>query len=275
MQINQHSKISELIKFNALSIDAIAAISKPLRKIRIPVLRRILTPRISIAEAARIGGCSVEDFRIALEPLGFIWLSAVTDNGINADQDQQRPAWMDDGEVTVLLDVRPLLDKGQDPLREIVQLYGLLPERGILCISNSFVPIPLIRRMEERGARSFYEKWAEGEFRSYFYKSAGRVSVKGRKGANTSFMSDAEMESMRSRLDTNQVISVDVTTLPMPQPMEVILDTVARLKSQEVMDVRHRQVPLHLLEELGTSRFVIYINERAPGDVRLLIYPQK
>ncbi|APU96316.1 MULTISPECIES: DUF2249 domain-containing protein [Sphingobacterium] len=275
MRINQHTKISELISYNDLSIEAIAAIAKPLRKIRIPVLRRILAPRVSIGEAAKIGGCSVADFRAALVPLGFIWMSDGAEKVNDPFDAAERPSWMDDAAVTVVFDVRPLLEMGQDPLKDIFQLYRSLVAGGILCISNSFVPIPLIRRMEERGVPSYSHEWAEGEFRSYFYKKDTVLSVQPAEGDHISFVPKRLFEQKLARLSALQLVTLDVRTLPMPQPMESILEALAQLKADEVVYVKHRKVPLHLLEELDHFSYRIFIHEQHPGDVHLLIYPVK
>jgi len=273
MRINQHTKISELINYNAQSIDAIAGIAKPLRKIRIPVLRKVLAPRVSIAEAAKISGCEVADFRAVLIPLGFIWLSDTEGETASPLETMEKPNWMDGAEVTVLFDVRPLLYMGKDPLKDIFQLYRSLPQGGILCISNSFVPIPLIRRMEELGVQTYTHEWAAGEFRSYFFKRDLGLSAELPKGAHISFVPEALMQQKLASISASQLISLDVSMLPMPQPMETILEALRNLKADAVIYVRHRKVPLHLLEELDHLSYRIFIHEQNPGDVQLLIYP--
>jgi len=275
MRINQHTKISELISYNVLSIEAIAAIAKPLRKIRIPVLRRILAPRVSIGEAAKIGGCSVADFRAALVPLGFVWMSDEAKKTINLFDAVERPSWMDEAAVTVILDVRPLLEVGQDPLKDIFQLYRSLAAGGILCISNSFVPTPLIRRMEDRQVPSYTHEWAEGEFRSYFYKNDTALSVQPAEDDYISFVPKELFEQKLTSLSPLHLVTLDVSELPMPQPMELILEALTQLKADDVAYIKHRKIPLHLLEELDHLSYRIFIYDRHPGKVHLLIYPVK
>ncbi|MDR6735012.1 DUF2249 domain-containing protein [Sphingobacterium sp. 2149] len=275
MRINQHTKISELISYNVLSIEAIAAIAKPLRKIRIPVLRRILAPRVSIGEAAKIGGCSVADFRAALVPLGFVWISDEAEKTINLFDAVERPSWMDEAAVTVVFDVRPLLEVGQDPLKDIFQLYRSLAAGGILCISNSFVPTPLIRRMEDRKVSSYTHEWAEGEFRSYFYKNDTALSVQPAEDDYISFVPKELFEQKLTSLSPLHLVTLDVSELPMPQPMELILEALTQLKADDVAYIKHSKIPLHLLEELDHLSYRIFIYDRHPGEVHLLIYPVK
>ncbi|WP_313367776.1 hypothetical protein [Sphingobacterium mizutaii] len=132
MIINQFTKISELIKANELCIDAIASIAKPLRKIKIPLLRKVLTPRVNIMEAAKIANCSVDDFRRVLEPLGFTWEEATETKTSQEKKEQNKPGWLIECEQIVPLDVRPILDADRDPLKEIMIAYKALPEKAVL-----------------------------------------------------------------------------------------------------------------------------------------------
>lgn len=71
MKINTQTRISTLIKHNPEAIDAIASINPHFNKLRNPVLRAVLAPRVSIADAARIGKCRPEDFFDKLKAIGF------------------------------------------------------------------------------------------------------------------------------------------------------------------------------------------------------------
>ena len=71
MKITKKTKISELIKHDIRSIDAIASIAKPFKKLKNPLLRKLMASRVNIAEAAKIGGATVAEFVQVLAPLGF------------------------------------------------------------------------------------------------------------------------------------------------------------------------------------------------------------
>src|SRR5690606_22514620 len=93
MQISEKTKISELIKANPKSVQAIAALSKPLQKLKNPILRKIMASRVTIAEAAKMGGVPVLEFRRALEPLGFVFENARTEQ--QGGEDVPRPQWLE------------------------------------------------------------------------------------------------------------------------------------------------------------------------------------
>lgn len=71
MTINANTKIAAILKHNADALDAIVSISPKFEKLRNPLLRKIMAGRTSLAMASKIGGCSVNDFFVKLQPLGF------------------------------------------------------------------------------------------------------------------------------------------------------------------------------------------------------------
>ena len=71
MQISASTKISTLIKENEGVIDVIASINKHFKKLQNPFLRKMLAPRVSIADAARVGGVPVCVMIDKLRDFGF------------------------------------------------------------------------------------------------------------------------------------------------------------------------------------------------------------
>lgn len=55
MVVNRDTRISKLIDENYDVIDTIVSINKHFRKLKNPVLRRVLAPRVSVADAAKKG----------------------------------------------------------------------------------------------------------------------------------------------------------------------------------------------------------------------------
>ncbi|MGH7714523.1 MAG: DUF2249 domain-containing protein [Vulcanimicrobiaceae bacterium] len=55
---------------------------------------------------------------------------------------------MDD---TMILDVRPLHERGEEPFTAIMDAVGRLGERQSLLLINSFEPVPLYAVMQRRG----------------------------------------------------------------------------------------------------------------------------
>jgi len=265
--IGPHTKISALIKANEKSIDAIASLAKPLQKLKNPLLRRIMASRVTIAEAASIGGCTVADFKRVLEPLGFE-LNSREDH--SQDDILAKPAWLSDDIPCTTLDVRQTIADGHDPLKEINQSYHQLAHGHILCIVNTFIPYPLIKLLEGKGAKTFVETINEQEYRTYFLKET--VSAPSRSSSGISTLELSDFEAILDPYADKDIICLDVRKLPMPQPMETILETLPSIGAGQILFVYHKRVPLHLLEEMEEYDYKIHICEVAEGDVRLLIY---
>ena len=87
MIISANTKISALIKENSKAIDAIAEINPHFRKLKNPVLRKVLAPRVTIEMAAKIGGVDVQVFFNKLEQIGFEIDNNVSGSTNNSDKE--------------------------------------------------------------------------------------------------------------------------------------------------------------------------------------------
>lgn len=56
MKINRQTKISAIIRHNSAAIEAI---NPHFNKLRNPILRKVLAPRVTVEDAALIGGCKL------------------------------------------------------------------------------------------------------------------------------------------------------------------------------------------------------------------------
>jgi len=274
MVINEHTRVSEVIKANAESIAAIAALAKPLRKLNNPLLRRVMAPRVTLAEAAAIGGCSLADIRAALEPLGFHFATVGSAGSPDVHAPAQRLEWLASAGDTEkdFFDVRGIIESGDDPLKAIVQRYRALPPGNLLCIINSFIPYPLLSLLEKKGAKSYVEAVTANEYHTWFFKPG--VSQEETETAPTDrvVMHDGpSFERILATYPEAQRIRLDVRPLPMPQPMETILETLPSLAPNQVLYIQHKRVPLHLLEELADQAYTAHIHEVGEGDVRMLV----
>ncbi len=278
MMINKHTRVSEIIKANADSIAAIAALAKPLRKLKNPLLRRVMAPRVTLAEAAAIGGCSLADMQAALEPLGFRFAEETLADSQAEEKEEHRPDWLAvANEDTIdFFDVREMIESGDDPLKAIVQRYRALPSGNLLCIINSFIPYPLINLLEKKGAKTFVETLAGNVYHTWFFKLAMPLAEVESATADRVIMHDGpSFDRILEAYPETRLIRLDVRPLPMPQPMETILETLPALTPGRALYVQHKRVPLHLLEELADQAYIAHILEVGEGDVKLLIIPHQ
>ncbi len=267
--ITANTKISELIKQNSDSIRAIASLAKPLEKLQNPILRKIMASRVTIAEAAKMGGTTVAEFQRVLRPLGF---SFREDAAQETNKDEIKPVWLssaNDGDIE-WYDVRPIIDEGADPLKEILHRFKDVPSGKILCVINSFVPTPLIHLLkQEKAEDAFVETINEKEFRTYFLKKEKNAESVPAQKLN---MDDVQTFERISAQFTDKITEMDVRALEMPGPMHAILGALETLEADSALYIHHKRVPVYLLEELADKDFEVHICEYEENNVKMLIF---
>lgn len=271
MTINSSTKIAAILKADKAAIEVIASLAKPLEKLRNPVLRSLMAGRVSIAEAAKMGGCKVEDFKNALEPLGFSWVTS--EEKTNESGGEPIPAWFNalaPSQVQTL-DVRPMISGGKDPLKEIMQQYKVLKEGNVLCVVNSFIPYPLIDLLQKKGAACFTVTISSEEHHTYFLK--GKYNNTNEKPASpVVHCTDVDFANACNQFGSARLQTIDVRPYEMPQPMQMILEALGELPAGHALLVNHKRIPVYLLEELSDKAYNILVYTAADTDIRLLIY---
>jgi len=266
MKIDKDTKISRLLNENPKAIEAIASINKHFRKLKNPILRKTLAPRVSIADAARIGGTSVNAFFEKLAPLGFEAGPQAEETDINT----QYKIEMDNfkKENVVQMDVRPVIEAGNDPFKAIMGAIKTLPGDGVLEIINVFEPIPLINNLREKGFASFTERPTEGEVHTFF-KKTGEAAQDEAPVQEQTDLSSFELKVVEFG---ENIKTIDVRHLEMPEPMVTILQEVEILPEGHALYVHHKRIPQFLLPELKKREFEILNSEVDENNMNLLIY---
>lgn len=267
MHINENTRISELIRFNPGSIDAIASIAKVFEKLKIPVLRRALASRVTIKQAAKIGHSEIQDFYDKLIPLGF-------STGIEAIEEETTlkdvPAFYRNlNSLKVMeLDVRKTLKQGNDPFNEIMDAVKTLQDDFTLKVINSFEPIPLINILVKKGYQYYVEEINLSLYFTYFKKEG--LSPE----ASESFPLINRENEISRILEKygNNVKKIDVRQMEMPLPMVTILKELENLPEGTLFYVHHKRVPKFLLPELAERGYSWHIHEFEEGNVELFIF---
>jgi uncharacterized protein (DUF2249 family) len=264
MLVTKDTKISKILKENSNAIDTIASINKHFLKLKNPVLRKVLASRVSIKEAAKIGNTSINEFLRRLEEIGF---SVSYENENNISQETIVENNSSNLNVTTL-DVRPTIESGADPFKEIMQAVKKLNNNETLKVINVFEPVPLIKLLKERGFTTWTEKIYDNEFHSYFTKETTTSSeeiVKNMPIKEGSF--DEVLAGFGSNLK-----EIEVRHLEMPEPMVTILAELENLPENFALLVNHKKVPQFLLPELKKREYKWLSKELTFGHTLLLIF---
>ena len=269
MNFNKNTRISTLIKENKQTIDVIASINKNFLKLKNPILRRVLAPRVSVSDAAKVGGVGIEVLIKKLEEIGFEF------EGVKSQKDKSQGKITDSLSVPkeiknlVQLDVRPTLDSGEDPFDIIMKAIKVLKDDETLQIINTFEPIPLIRKLESKGYESRTVRPEDGIVHTFFKKNTGKWV--------DNELEEKVKENPKSfdeqlALFGDNIKKIDVKDLEMPEPMVVILKEVETLKKGQALYVDHKKIPQFLLPELEQRGFEILFKEIDCNQTMLLIY---
>lgn len=269
MKISSSTKIADLIAHNKEAIEVIAAINPHFKKLRNPILRKLLAPRVTIADAARIGKCEVSEFFIALKKIGFDVIEAPTATN---SPDQSKTAQLaileaiKAGDVRSL-DVRPILEQDSDPFHTIMKVIEEVPDNHVLEIINTFEPTPLIGILSKRGYQSYVESKGES-VHTYFIRIK---ETSPQADTNQLFYVPSHiLEEKKSEF--NRIIDLNVTEMEMPMPMVSILEALDHLGDKEALFVFHRKVPQFLLPELKDRNYTLWISEIKENQVHLLVF---
>ncbi len=270
MQISANTKISEILKADKRAIDVIADINPHFKKLRNPVLRKILASRVDIQTAAKIGGVDIEVFFDKLKQIGF---EPVNNSERNKNQDNniKNKEMIDikSDKITVL-DVRDDLAKGIDPFNQIMKTIKDFKEGDILKIVNTFEPSPIINVLKQKGFIARVEHISDKEIHTYLQKAAEdkseEINKEALKKAKTDDL-DAVLASFKENFK-----EIDVRDLEMPEPMVKILEELKDLPDNHALYVHHKKVPQFLLPQLDERGYVYLSKEIDHDNTKMLIF---
>lgn len=269
--INEKTKISFLIKANPLVIETLARFNPHFNKLKNPILRNLLAPRVNISEACKIGGCKVDEFMEKMAEIGFIIdrSTVLPTPGSDVEEDA---IFFKNIKSTIELDVRPILAGKQDPLKLIIQSANGLKPGQCLKIINSFEPVPLINMLAKKGFQHFAERPETEVVITYFIKSIDHPPLDDPFQDDLQYYNNTEFDRMLQLFDPSKIHTVDVRELEMPLPMITILEQLKEVRSDEALFVYHKKVPVFLLPELKERGFGFLIKNTPDNKVNMLIF---
>lgn len=267
MHIDENTKISKIIKDTPEAIEAIVSLSKHFEKLRIPILRKALASRVTIKQAAIIGGVSVNDFYNKLSSLGFTH-EMKTVKTIDCE-DKEVTVFINHFEIENVkeLDVREILKQNKDPFDMIMNSLEQLPDGYSLNIINTFEPIPLINILSKKGYTHQTIQKDKQLVHTYFKKQ-----ISGNETIDTTNNNNEEILTEILRKYKANIKEIDVSNLEMPLPMSTILNELVSLPDNYLLFVHHKKVPKFLFPELVERGYQWHIKEIKKDDVKLYIF---
>ncbi len=265
MKITANTKISKIIKYDKNVIDVIASINKHFKKLKNPILCKMLASRVSVADAAKIGGISTDEFLNILKNDGYdVEFTPEEKNEMNTKQ--QTSTMKKDKIVT--LDARPILAGGVDPFDEIMKTLKTMSDEETLLIINTFEPLPLLNILKKRGYEFETQRPEAGIVHCYLRKSEEAST-------NHTTTTPEQKEQSFEDLEKNfagKMKEIDVREMEMPMPMVSILEELEKLSEGEALYVYHKRLPQYLLPELENRQFKLAEKKIDDDNLELIIY---
>ncbi len=185
--------------------------------------------------------------------------------GSNTEVTQQPPAWLAEAESHGQgIDVRPLLESGQDPLLEVIQLSMTVPADGFMVVDAPFNPTPLRGVLAGQGFSSYGRRLGTDHWRICFRRDGLGTGGEDAGGEEC-------VGSPGGTWEEDGATHLDVRGLPPPVPMLTILRLVKRLDRDATVIVHHEREPMYLIPELAELGWQVAEIPGDPGEVRLRI----
>jgi uncharacterized protein (DUF2249 family) len=251
-------KISEVLRRHPETLDALIETSPAFAKLRNPVMRKVQSRLVTVAQAAGIAGIEPAALTRRLNQAAGITAAeeaAAPDEPTAAE----KPDWVETAPIAAVLDVRPLLERGEEPFKAIMAAARQVPTGQVLQLIAGFEPLPLYDALAKQG----FSHWTERE--------GDRWAVRFHREP---VAADAPPAAETTGLDWDAAtaeVTIDVSELTPPEPMIKILQTLETLPSNARLLVHHVRRPMHLYDRLDEMGYPHETRELQPGQVEVLI----
>lgn len=176
------------------------------------------------------------------------------------------PDWLDQADTGQYLDVRPLLENGEDPLLHVINLSMAVPPDGFMLLDAPFNPTPLRSVLGGQGFSSWGRKMKDGHWRIAFRRD-GQGTGGDQTGDEDCPGPAGEARTWRDGCEMH----IDVRGLQPPLPMLSILRLCKTVGRDAVVVVHHERDPVYLIPELAELGWNFEYVEGDPGEVRLML----
>ncbi|HWP83201.1 MAG TPA: DUF2249 domain-containing protein [Bacteroidota bacterium] len=255
--ITKDWKVSKVLEEYPQTLEIFVAATPHFKKLRNPLLRKALASRVTVLQAAKIGGVDVDELLKNLNAA--VGLEYVPQNDTPANETQELQDEFESvnqaiietiASEEVVLDVRPIISSGSDPLKTILQTVRGLREGQALHLINSFEPIPLYSVLGDKGFQHFTRN-VMGVWHVWFFRSNdGTNSLSREAGSRTTEQQADSSKSTEPVEAEERIIELDVRGLAPPEPMMKILEKLPEVDARTILLVHHHREPMLLYEKL-------------------------
>jgi len=259
--ITADETIARLLDEHPALVDFLASYHPHFERLRNRLLRTIMAPRVTVADAARIAGVPPGELLAALrraagEPVTDDASPAVAAARPIAGPRPEALARLGERDL-VRVDVRDDIRRGEEPFARIMAAVKRTAPGQALVLRAPFEPIPLYDVLGRRGFAHWTERHAADDWSVWFYRDG--------RGATAAAAPAAPAPAAA------RAVTLDVRGLEPPMPMMLVLERLDTLGAGEELDVIHDRRPVFLYPQLDDRGFAHETDEPEPGTVRIRI----
>jgi len=163
--ITPETKLADLLSAFPQLEEELVQLSPAYAKLRNPLLRKTIGKVATMRQVAEIGKIPIGDLINKCR-------SAVGQNRVEssttASTANEQIIEIDNSNITMSLDARPMLEQGIHPLGQVLQEVENLNADELYELITPFAPIPLIEKVEAKGFSSQSVEKSANEIRTYF-----------------------------------------------------------------------------------------------------------
>ena len=168
--ITPKTKIYDLLEAYPDLEETLISSAPAFNKLKNPILRKTIARITNISQAATIGGLNVEDLVNRLRK------KAGQDSIEKLDDSENKyvtvcPDWFRKEAVVNSVNISEMLNRGEQPVHEVLSELRKLNKNEILEIIAPFIPAPLLDKTISLEYNHWLERLTDTEFRIYFSRS--------------------------------------------------------------------------------------------------------
>lgn len=165
--ISPKTKVLQLIETYPELEDVLIEYVPAFKKLKNPVLRKTVAKIATLQQASVIGNVKIEELINTLRKAVGEDLISIEDN---ENYNTIKPEWFEESNILHSIDIREMLNRGEQPVNQVITELTNLPKEEIYKVISPFIPAPLIDKASSLEIKHWIDKKEEEVFEVYFIR---------------------------------------------------------------------------------------------------------
>lgn len=171
LDINVQTRVGDMLDSYPQLEGVLLELSPSFSKLKNPVLRRTVARVVSLKQVAEIGGVDIGQMISVLRKAAGLGMEDESVSGNEGIPDEEQPGWFDLNRIVATFNASPVIEKGDSPMKSILQISGELHSGQILKLITPFKPAPIIELLESKKYKCWSSREDKDTIFTYIYKA--------------------------------------------------------------------------------------------------------